>query len=791
MKRVPRFGSFRGLEVSIVLVGALFWAVGARGADYFVAPGGADGNSGTISSPFATIMKAQDAASSGDTVYLRGGTYVLVNTDITQHISPRDIVNYITKDGISYVAYSDEVPVFDFSGVQPVGNRVTAFYVTADNCVFEGFEVVGVQVTIAGTHTQSECFLVKGGDNNRFERLSMHDGMGIGWYLIRGGGNEVINCDAYNNKGLDGSSHGNIDGFGVHPDQIGNAGNKLIGCRAWFNSDDGFDLISADAAVVISNCWSMNNGYDYESPSTKIGDSTGFKAGGYGISGGAYPTPVPRHVVQFCLAIGSSRGFYANHHTGGIDWVGNTAIGNGVNYNMLCNTEATSGNDVPGFDHYMKNNLGFHGNTEVSNLGDTNDNDISSNYWNLPVNVTSADFQSLEESLLTQPRQADGSLPVVDYARLVEGSDLIDAGTDVGFAYAGTAPDLGAFEYGLSNPPPSVAELLPVADTHVRYGTNQDNNYGTAATLDTRQNDTAPRDYMVYIRFDLSSISGQITNAELQLTKASGDSLVNRRIRVLGLDNAAGSTMQNWDELSLTWNTLGAEVDTSIYPSPSAGESPFDFGRITDFEQGVSGISEVIRVGDTVAAISGSALADWLESRRQDGGLATLIIDYPSSASDKSVNYHSREAASGQPMLTIEYLSVALSGYEVWLTTFPALGTNTSMTADPDDDGVNNFDEYGLGGDPNNGNDPGQQPVVITDAESWLYYIHPQRQGVDDIAYTLESTDDLVSASWSNMFYEVTGTGLWNQVEGFGAITNQVPHNTANRRFFRLRLEAL
>ena len=49
-----------------------------------------------------------------------------------------------------------------------------------------------------------------------------------------------------------------------------------------------------------------------------------------------------------------------------------------------------------------------------------------------------------------QPRQADGSLPNVDYARLVEGSDLIDAGTTklaVPIPYSGSAPDLGAFEY--------------------------------------------------------------------------------------------------------------------------------------------------------------------------------------------------------------------------------------------------------------------------------------------------------------------------------------------------------
>ena len=279
----------------------------------------------------------------------------------------------------------------------------------------------------------------------------MHDGMGIGWYLTSGGGNLVINCDAYNNKGLDGLSHGNIDGFGAHTNRTTDTGNTFIGCRAWFNSDDGFDLINNDAAVVISNCWAMYNGYDHESTSNKIGDSTGFKAGGYGVGGGFYPTPVPRNRVLYCLAVENSRGFYANHHTGGLDWIGNTAISNGTNYNMLNNLDATAGNDVPGFDHYMKNNLGYGGGPEVSDLGSSSDNDITDNYWTLPVTVAADDFKSLSYVQLTQPRQADGSLPEVDYAHLVTGSDLIDAGTTtlVGVIpyYSGSAPDLGAFEY--------------------------------------------------------------------------------------------------------------------------------------------------------------------------------------------------------------------------------------------------------------------------------------------------------------------------------------------------------
>src|SRR6185503_2156241 len=107
-----------------------------------------DSNSGTSNSPFATITKAQSIASSGDTVYLRGGTYFLNNSHLTVTNNPWAIVNNLTKSGISYLAYPGERPVFDFSAVQPTGWRVTAFRVTANACMFQGFDVVGVQVVI-------------------------------------------------------------------------------------------------------------------------------------------------------------------------------------------------------------------------------------------------------------------------------------------------------------------------------------------------------------------------------------------------------------------------------------------------------------------------------------------------------------------------------------------------------------------------------------------------------------------------------------------------------------------
>jgi pectate lyase len=432
-------------------------------ATWFVATNGVDTNPGGSNSPFATITKAQAAAAAGDTVWLRGGTYYLNNSHLTATNAPWAIVNNLTKSGISYLAYPGELPVFDFSGVQPIGNRVTAFLVTssANDCVFKGFEVVGVTVNVTGANSQSECFRITGGDRNRFEQLRLHDGMGIGWYLTSGASNLVLNCDAYNNRGLDSFSIGNIDGFGCHPSSTNDKGNVIRGCRAWFNSDDGYDLINAFAPVTFDNCWAFYNGY-FTNLASSGGDANGFKAGGYGVSGSKYPTNnIPHHVVQFCLAARNrASGFYANHHLDGLVWLNNTAYRNATDYNMLCSSNnASSAGDTPGFNHVMKNNLGYNATSKETNNLNVALCDVSYNFFTLPVTVTAGDFVTLDESLLTAPRQANGNLPYINFARLTNTSDCINVGTNLGFAFYGAAPDLGAFESGPTNAPdPTIAK---------------------------------------------------------------------------------------------------------------------------------------------------------------------------------------------------------------------------------------------------------------------------------------------------------------------------------------------
>lgn len=420
------------------------------GATFYLSPNGNDSNEGEINTPFATIQRAQNAVGPGDTILIRGGVYSMRNAQIARQEGPYACVTYLDRSGkpgkpIRYWAYPGEQPIFDFSNVKPEGRRVTAFRVEGSWLHLKGIEVVGVQVTIL-THTQSICFDNQGSDNI-YELLSMHDGKAIGLWIGNGSNNLVLNCDAFRNHDdiSENKRGGNVDGFGYHGPK-GSVNNVFRGCRAWFNSDDGYDFINSSEVARIENCWAFYNGYSLEFES--LGDGNGFKAAGEaGKSVATLPKPLPRHIVTGSVAVRNKvNGFYANHHPGGITWTNNTAYRNATNFNLRGRDPADNKRIIPGRDHQLKNNLGFDGNVEVAEL-DTEASDVSYNYFTLAVSITVDDFISLDETELRAPRQANGDLPEIRFLHLRQNSDAIDAGINVGLPFEGNTPDLGAFEH--------------------------------------------------------------------------------------------------------------------------------------------------------------------------------------------------------------------------------------------------------------------------------------------------------------------------------------------------------
>lgn len=420
----------------------------ARAAEFHVAPTGDDRAVGSAERPFASMGRAQQAASPGDTVWLHGGIYRMSEAMIARRQGIWAHVIHLHKSGspgkpIRYRAVAGERVVFDFSAVKPAGMRVHAFQVSGSHLWLEGFEVCGVQVTMTG-HTQSVC-VSNTGSHNVFERLSLRDGMGIGFYLSRGKNNLVLNCDAWNNHDpVSGNRQGgNVDGFGAHPSG-GDTGNVFRGCRAWFNADDGYDCISAGESVRFEECWAFQNGF---APDGKgLADGNGFKVGGYGSTPlDRLPRKIPRHVVTRCVAAANkANGFYANHHPGGGDWIHNSAFANRrSNFSFLCR-EPGSFRDVPGFGHVIRNNLGFRSRREVADL-DPAACEMAGNLFG-GDGLDSRDFLGVDPAELRAPRQADGALPRISFMRPAPGGRVIDRGVSLGEPFAGRAPEPGAYE---------------------------------------------------------------------------------------------------------------------------------------------------------------------------------------------------------------------------------------------------------------------------------------------------------------------------------------------------------
>lgn len=470
--------------VALLLGGAALFASGAaRAATYYVAPAGDDGNAGTMDAPFATWGRAQTAAAAGDTVYFRGGTYKYTAATSTCGGSTTATVNSVvlTKSGtsgkpINYWAYPGEKPVFDFSGLTDTSKyncRQTGVRVEADWLYLKGLELKGVLQLNMDNH-ESWCLYVYGGSNNKFEQLDAHHNMGPGFFVQRGGNNTFLNCDSHENEDTmtsngDGQS---ADGFGCHPNRAGDTGNLFHGCRAWWNTDDGWDFINAAEACTVEYSWAWYSGYKPDTISNgnpvalSAGNGNGIKAGGYGDPQMNVPATPPQHRVQFNVVFyNKANGIYANHGIVSPYIYNNTSFNNGTDFDML-GLDGTTVTSVG----ILRNNLAYsnNGHALTSDTGNGGPIDDKFNSWDasLNVKVSDADFQSLAFkgaascppddmscfAGMASARQADGSLPVVPFLRLATGSALIDKGTDVGLPYAGKAPDLGAFESGLAAP---------------------------------------------------------------------------------------------------------------------------------------------------------------------------------------------------------------------------------------------------------------------------------------------------------------------------------------------------
>ena len=281
----------------------------------FMAPDGTDSEScGSADDPCATLAVAYDrlcpvppeGTENGTecegpaprTLCVRPGTYPMTERFELRKTRMGTESNPVV---IQAAPTATTKPVFDFSS-QP---RVSACGAQSDST---GGELTGITMNadwtvlknVVVTDANDNCVKVQGA-NNLVEGVVVHgcDDAGIqisagSGYQGSGTNNAIVNCDSYQNH--DPQCLGmNADGFALKSGT--GAGNVFRGCRAWDNTDDGWDLGGWTDPVRVENCWAMSQ---CASTADERSDCNGFLLGGNDWS--------TQHVLVDLIAVGNRGG---------------------------------------------------------------------------------------------------------------------------------------------------------------------------------------------------------------------------------------------------------------------------------------------------------------------------------------------------------------------------------------------------------------------------------------------------------------------------------------------------
>lgn len=438
-----------------------------QAATYYAAPNGmGDGRSYFSPTTFAAGVAL--LTNPGDTLYLTEGTY-----EFTDKFS-------INKQGsasknIVIAGYPGDAVTLDFHKV-PYGTRGITIHA---NSVY--VHIKDLAIAWSGKNN-----LYCEGSYCLFERLDIYGSADTGCQMKKGGNNVIKNVDSHDNfdyetmSGNTANFGGNADGFADK--QFTGPGNHYIGCRAWNNSDDGWDFFQrvSTSKTIIEDCICFMNGCPYYDMSqnpralttdkaewfdkkvgTQMTDRYGntvtitldrypCQGNGNGFKmGGQYTDH--KILIHHSLAVGNyARGFDQNNN-GGTMWVYNcSAYQNAYNYGF---TTAYGTNTIQNCISLAGQNADSYKSQNVVT--------IDHNSWNNGYSVSANDFQSLDTTQILAARQADGSLPDVAFMRLKTNSALIDAGIDVNLWYNGQAPDLGCYEADGERHEPEPEDTIP------------------------------------------------------------------------------------------------------------------------------------------------------------------------------------------------------------------------------------------------------------------------------------------------------------------------------------------
>jgi len=361
---------------------------------YWVSTTGDDRNDGrSAATAFRTIAKAASVVRPGDVVYIRGGVYR----------------EYLTADKwktsgqpgkpITIMGAPGETVIIDGSDRKNGGTNPSApqlIWLRVDWYVFENLTLRNS----AGRAIELE------GSNHVVRNVVTHGNHGDGIY-IEGDNNLVEDVVSYDNYSY---SNGGDSADGVKI-AYGD-GNVIRRVVAYDNSDDGIDLWDSTNSLVEYTV-------SYRNGRGSTGNGQGFK-----LSNGKRANA--GHTIRYNVAFSNRANNFTDNGGGGLLLYNNTSFDAGGR-----------GFIVQGRSGYAEskvyNNISF-GETSPAVSSGSGKVTQDRNSWNLGI---------------SDPAFASTDPSSSRFLRLSSGSKAIDAGRDMGQPYAGKAPDLGAYEYGL------------------------------------------------------------------------------------------------------------------------------------------------------------------------------------------------------------------------------------------------------------------------------------------------------------------------------------------------------
>ena len=459
-----------------------------------------DGNDATAdgseTNPFFDLQKAVDIAQPGDRIWMKAGTYVYdkrININDTNG-EPDKLIELFGYQGQAILDFSG-MPYHAHSNNPYQGVRLTSSYwhfknIDITNASDNGLLIERNKPT--GGSASDIINRTQDGHDNIIELCNFYKNGDTGLQMKNlAANNKVINCDSYLNCDED---EGDADGFA--PKLSVGDNNYFYGCRAWANSDDGWDVFykkeggfGDNMTIVIENCLTYKNGFLALDKVAPKGNGNGFKCGS---DQGAMNVYMNR-----CLAIyNKAKGFDQNHNAG--DIILNNCTG-------MTHTSVLASSSDKTYSYRIYESIASGHEVRLTNCIAINDNDAKDKrasdgtvkpsehgkqgeYGRFEVDetlagmtVTNCEFQKAHPDFfidvtnheeLIGERDEDGNLPETTFAHIKAGAShkmydgtvmtsedlLIDKGAKIdattyrgieinGIDYVGAAPDLGAYEY--------------------------------------------------------------------------------------------------------------------------------------------------------------------------------------------------------------------------------------------------------------------------------------------------------------------------------------------------------